>query len=39
VSIVAGALLGTRLLAEPDAPRRVTASGLIALGVVLLAFA
>jgi drug/metabolite transporter (DMT)-like permease len=39
VSIVAGAVLGTRLLAEPDAPRRVTASGLIALGVVLLAFA
>jgi drug/metabolite transporter (DMT)-like permease len=39
VSIVVGAALGTRLLAERDAPRRVTASAVIAAGVVLLAFA
>ena len=39
ISIVLGAALGTRLLAEAHAVRRIGASGAIALGVVLLALA
>lgn len=38
ISIVIGAALGTRLLAESDAARRLGASGAIAVGVALLAF-
>ncbi|GIW10418.1 MAG: hypothetical protein KatS3mg061_1475 [Dehalococcoidia bacterium] len=37
VSIVIGAALGTRLLGEPAALRRLTAAGLMVLGVVALA--
>jgi drug/metabolite transporter (DMT)-like permease len=39
ISIVVGAALGTRFLAEADAPRRIGAAGAIALGVALLALA
>ncbi len=37
VSILIGALLGTRLLAEGDAPRRLVAAGAMVLGVIALA--
>lgn len=37
VSILIGALMGTRLLAEGDAPRRLAAASLIVLGVTALA--
>ena len=37
ISILLGAIMGTRLLAEGDAPRRVLASGAMVLGVVALA--
>lgn len=38
LSILVGAVLGTRLLSEKDAPRRVFAAGVMLLGVVTLAF-
>jgi hypothetical protein len=36
VSILIGAVLGTRLLGEPEALRRRSAGGVVALGVVAL---
>jgi drug/metabolite transporter (DMT)-like permease len=38
ISILIGAILGARLLAEADAPRRLAAAGTIVVGVVALAF-
>ena len=38
ISILLGAVLGTRLLAESDAQRKLVASGAMVLGVIALAF-
>jgi drug/metabolite transporter (DMT)-like permease len=37
ISILVGTVMGTRLLAEPDAPRRLVAAGAMVLGVAALA--
>jgi drug/metabolite transporter (DMT)-like permease len=37
ISILVGTVMGTRLLDEPDAPRRLVAAGAMVLGVAALA--